>query len=106
MTGSGEIHYKTKCTNTELTIRGSGIVNLSGKTINQYVHMLGSSQYHGFELISDHSDITMKGVSSSYVYCIETLIANLSGNSVVNYRGYPQITRNINGAARIINANK
>jgi hypothetical protein len=104
--GDGELHYIAHCTDAQINLKGSGILYLSGSSVNQTVNMTGSGHYQAFNFISESCNITNKGSGSAQIYCDNNLTGDIRGNAKVYYKGEPTISVDIRGNAKLINANK
>jgi hypothetical protein len=103
--GSGDIEAKIVTEYTHSRIEGSGGIFLSGSSLEQDIHILGSGDYIAPNLISDYAGIKIIGSGNTEVNVSEALDISIDGSGNVYYTGYPSIDSRIFGSGRIINNN-
>jgi len=102
--GSGNITLELQAKYVNCKIAGSGYINLAGKTIEQEVMIDGSGNYHGLNLKSDNTVVTINGSGNVAIYATSNLKATINGSGSVEYKGRPAINYLNHGAGRIYQA--
>ena len=93
LSGSSRIEGELDVTYLNADLSGSSEVTFEGHADTYRAHGSGSSRFEGLDLDADHVDVDLSGSSSMHVTVNQTLEADLSGSSVVYYRGNGVITR-------------
>ena len=87
------------------TISGAGQVTLHGTADEQTVNLSGAGQLRAFDLTTQDADVTISGAGDASIRANKRLNAHISGGSKVRYKGQPQITSQVSGAGKLIDAN-
>lgn len=102
ISGSGNIRMMNiDAPVVEAQISGSGKINMSGFTANQYLKISGSGDIFAFGLLSETADIQISGSGKTEVNVTEFLNADISGSGSIYYKGNPSIQSKISGSGRI-----
>jgi hypothetical protein len=99
--GSGDVTLAVNTPKVNVDIRGSGSVTLSGETRNASVDIAGSGNYMAENLLTESTDIDIKGSGDAKVHADNTLDANLLGSGSVYYRGKANVHTNTAGSGRV-----
>ena len=100
---SGATKIKARIKTDTLEIEGSGAskLYLEGETNKQEVKISGSMHYDAGSLQSDVAEIEVSGASRITVAVRKKLEVEASGVAVVSYKGNPEVTKEISGAASV-----
>ena len=90
LAGSGDILLNINASSTKGSIAGSGDLTLKGSTNNLQANVAGSGDFHGFNLQSNHTDVSVAGSGDAEVVCNESLKARVAGSGDIEYRGNPK----------------
>ncbi|NQX86601.1 MAG: DUF2807 domain-containing protein [Flavobacteriaceae bacterium] len=90
LAGSGDIVLDIKTHNVEGSIAGSGDLTLKGITEQLDARVSGSGDFHGFELQSDHTVVSVTGSGDASVISNESIKARVSGSGDIAYKGNPK----------------
>lgn len=90
LAGSGDVVLNIEASNTEGKIAGSGDLTLKGSTNKLVAKVAGSGDFHGFDLQSNHTDVSVAGSGDAKVVCNESLKARVAGSGDIEYRGNPK----------------
>ncbi len=87
----------------ELQVRTSGSADyyLSGRVDRQELHTSGASRYEALGLESRTAVVGVSGSGHAAVSVLEQLDVSVSGAADVRYRGSPQVTQKVSGAASV-----
>lgn len=88
--GSGDIKLNIKASNTKASITGSGDVTLKGSTNNLKAGVTGSGDFHGFDLETSNSDVSVTGSGNAQVVCNGNFKARVKGSGDIIYKGNPK----------------
>ena len=86
-------------------VSGAALVRVVGSAEWQGLHLSGASTYHGLDLETDESVVTLSGASRAEVWVHDRLEVNGSGASVVRYRGHPTVIARVTGASTVMPVN-
>ena len=90
LAGSGDIVLNINASSTKGSIAGSGDLTLKGSTNKLQANVAGSGDFHGFDLQSNHTDVSVAGSGDAEVVCNESLRARVAGSGDIEYRGNPK----------------
>jgi hypothetical protein len=99
--GSGDVTLAVNTPKVNIDIRGSGSVTLSGETRNATIDIAGSGNYMAADLLTENTDIDIKGSGDARVHADNTLDATLLGSGSVYYRGRASVHTNTAGSGRV-----
>jgi putative autotransporter adhesin-like protein len=103
LSGSGTITGAgLKLTTLEVSISGSGTMNLAGSANQQEVEVSGSGRYEAAQLPSRSVSIEISGSGKATVAAAEQLRVDISGSGTVTYSGDPTIDQSISGSGRLV----
>ncbi|MDD2595346.1 MAG: DUF2807 domain-containing protein [Bacteroidales bacterium] len=90
--------------NLNLTISGGGGASLKGYAENGVLNCSGGSGVRDYDLTIDNLTISMSGGGNSFLTIRYSILsANLSGGSILNYKGSPTIiSTNVTGGSKIL----
>ena len=100
--GSGSVALDIKGKGLELSIAGSGDANVKGVADEQTIKISGSGSYHGQDLQTKVTKITVNGSGDALVDVGEQLTAAVYGSGTVRYKGHPKLEKSIEGSGSII----
>ena len=103
LAGSGDIVLDIKTTYVKGAIAGSGDLTLKGSTDNLEAKIAGSGDFHGFDLQSNHTEVSIAGSGDAQVVSIETLKARVAGSGDIVYKGNPKTDTKVAGSGNISN---
>ncbi len=100
---SGATKVKARIKTDTLEIEGSGAskLYLEGETNKQKVEIAGSMHYDAGSLQSEIAEIEVLGASRVTVAVRKKLEVEASGVAVISYKGDPEVTKEISGAASV-----
>ena len=102
VSGSGDVNAEGIDTdNLEVTITGSGAVEMGGRADSQNVSVSGSGNYRALELESKQAKVDVEGAGSALVNASDTLDATVGGAGSVEYAGDPAVEQDVSGAGRV-----
>lgn len=101
ISGSGDINMDLAAANIFSTISGSGNIFLKGLANRHTLDISGSGDFHGFDLISQHSDVNIAGSGSADVHAVQTLKVRISGSGNVQYKGSPSVDVSVSGSGKV-----
>ena len=90
LAGSGDVVLNIEASNTEGKIAGSGDLTLKGSTNKLEAKVAGSGDFHGFNLQSNHTVVSVAGSGDAEVVSNESLKARVAGSGDIEYRGNPK----------------
>jgi hypothetical protein len=102
LSGSGEIIVdELTADNLAIQLSGSGKITLKGDVESQQVAIKGSGCYYADNLLSDFGVLRISGSGAASVSVADQLDIVISGSGKVNYRGYPEIRKQIHGSGSV-----
>ena len=90
LAGSGDLKLNIEASSTKASIAGSGDLTLKGSTNNLDANVSGSGDFHGFELLSITTDVSVAGSGDADVVSKESLKARVAGSGDIRYKGNPK----------------
>lgn len=104
LSGSGTIDTQDPITGKilEVSLSGSGDIELSGTSENLNLQTSGSADYSGLALDTQNTSIEISGSGDANVVAHKTLNARISGSGSVHYKGKPdKINTKVSGSGSI-----
>ena len=98
---SGKINLDVQ--ELDVFITGVGDLALSGTAESATIYSSGVGSLKAFGLITQSADITISGVGSVELHCVEKLNARLTGVGSISYKGNPSVTQKRTGVGSIRN---
>ena len=89
LAGSGDIVLDVQTNEVSGSIAGSGDLTLKGDTTSLDASVAGSGDFHGFDLESKHTVVSIAGSGDAEVVSRESLKARVAGSGDIEYRGNP-----------------
>lgn len=89
LAGSGDINLKVNTNIIEGALAGSGDLTLKGTTNNLIAKVAGSGNFHGADLKSNDTDVSVSGSGDAKVVSLERLKARVAGSGDIVYSGNP-----------------
>ncbi|WP_100615881.1 head GIN domain-containing protein [Confluentibacter citreus] len=89
LAGSGDIVLNVNTTTIEGALAGSGDLTLKGTTNNLIAKVAGSGDFHGADLKSNDTDVSISGSGDAKVLSLESLKARVAGSGDIVYSGNP-----------------
>ena len=89
LSGSGDIILNIQAQNAIGKISGSGDLTIKGSTENLKAGVTGSGDFHGFDLKSTNTNISVTGSGDADVLCNGKLTARVTGSWDISYKGHP-----------------
>lgn len=90
LSGSGDIKLNIEASSIKASLAGSGDLTLKGTTSELKVQVSGSGNFHGFELQSNNTDVSVAGSGDADVVSTGILKARVSGSGDIRYKGNPK----------------
>ena len=90
LAGSGDIVLNIKTSKVKAKITGSGDITLKGSTENLEADVTGSGDFHGFDLESNNTAVSVTGSGDAKVVSNVYLKAKVTGSGDIVYRGNPE----------------
>ena len=90
LSGSGDVILEVSTQSVSGKVSGSGDLTLKGSTNSLKASVAGSGDFHGFDLKSVNTDVSVNGSGDAEVYCSGDLKARVSGSGDIEYRGDPK----------------
>jgi hypothetical protein len=85
----------------DVSITGSGSIDVAGQVDRQKVHIAGSGSYHATALASKDIEIDISGSGSASLNASDDLDARISGSGSIEYKGRPAVSSHISGSGRV-----
>ena len=85
----------------QVTIEGSGNVDLTGTSSDLTVRIAGSGDFDGRDLESATGEVTVDGSGNARVNATDELTVTINGSGDVQYMGDPLLDQTINGSGDI-----
>jgi cytoskeletal protein CcmA (bactofilin family) len=104
LSGSGTIYTQDPITGKilEVSLSGSGDIELSGTSENLNLQISGSADCNGLALDTQNTSIEISGSGNANVVAHKTLNARISGSGSVHYKGKPdKINTKVSGSGSI-----
>ncbi|MBO6607280.1 head GIN domain-containing protein [Psychroserpens sp.] len=90
LSGSGDVVLDVNTQSVSGKVSGSGDLTLKGSTNSLRASVAGSGDFHGFNLKSVNTDVSVNGSGDAAVHCSGDLKARVSGSGDIEYRGNPK----------------
>ena len=90
LAGSGDINLDVEATSVEGSIAGSGDLKIRGNTNSLEAKVAGSGDFHGFDLQSNHTVVSVAGSGDAKVVSNKSLKARVAGSGDIVYKGNPE----------------
>jgi hypothetical protein len=105
ISGSGNINLDTESKALETSIAGSGDMELSGKTKAFNADVAGSGDVKAFDLTADKCKVSIAGSGDCQVNAVLELGISIAGSGDVAYKGNPAKVRNsVSGSGEVTKA--
>jgi hypothetical protein len=105
ISGSGDINLETEAKTLETSIAGSGDMVLSGKTQVYKADIAGSGDIKAFNLIADKCEVSIAGSGDCQVNAVQELEVSIAGSGEVSYKGNPAKVKNsVTGSGEVTKA--
>lgn len=89
LSGSGDIVLDVAASKVKASVSGSGDVTIKGRTTNLIASVTGSGDFHGFDLDSVNTEVSVTGSGDAAVNCSGEFKARVTGSGDIEYRGNP-----------------
>ena len=103
--GSGNLDLGLDVREVRLDMEGSGDVYLEGFSNTQRTSMYGSGNYHGYNLSTNRSTVTIHGSGNAEIYAYDQLDATIRGSGNIYYQGFPYVYYDITGSGDLYDMN-
>lgn len=90
LAGSGDVVLNVEASSIVGKLAGSGDLTLKGNTNELEAKVAGSGDFHGFNLQSNHTNVTVAGSGDAEVVSNISLKARVAGSGDIEYRGNPK----------------
>ncbi len=101
--GAGEIIFNNiQGDRLEVDLPGAGIISLTGKVVEQDVHLRGAGSYDAPRLESQIGRVVLDGVGRATLWTTRQLDAKVDGLGSIDYYGDPDIRKSISGLGKIV----
>ena len=101
ITGSGNIVADVDAPAVQTEITGSGSITLNGNTRTLGSEINGSGDVHGFNLLSEATEVEINGSGNAEVFASKQLNVSIAGSGDVQYKGSPAVNQSIAGSGKI-----
>lgn len=105
VSGASNIILDLKSPRVEAELSGASKATLRGETKDFSLRGSGASEFMGFELMAENTDVDVSGASNGDVFASVNLKADASGASNVRYKGSPTVSSNTSGAGSVSKSN-
>lgn len=82
----------------EVSVGGSGNVELEGAATRQTIDIAGSGRYKGGDLRSETADVSIAGSGKATVWATDGLDVSIAGSGTVEYYGSPTVNFSSSGS--------
>lgn len=82
----------------EVSVGGSGNVELEGTATRQTIDIAGSGRYKGGDLRSETADVSIAGSGKATVWATDGLDVSIAGSGTVEYYGSPTVNFSSSGS--------
>ncbi|WP_298894864.1 head GIN domain-containing protein [uncultured Psychroserpens sp.] len=89
LSGSGDVVLDVQTRSVSGKVTGSGDLTLKGATTDLRAGVTGSGDFHGFNLKSTNTDVSVTGSGDAEVVCNGKFKARVTGSGDIEYRGNP-----------------
>ncbi len=100
-TGSGNVKLDLSAPAVEVSIKGSGDVDLQGETREAKFESMGSGNINAGALKSESTDAHILGSGDIHVFASIKLNANIMGSGNVTYKGGGAVTQHVMGSGEV-----
>ena len=91
VTGSGDLKTDSLyCETLDVSITGSGNVNLKGAATNTQYGITGSGDIRAYDYLVENLDCRISGSGDIQAYVVKKLMARISGSGDIRYKGNPE----------------
>lgn len=90
LAGSGDVVLDIKATSVEGALAGSGDLTLKGNTNSLIAKVAGSGDFHGFDLQSNNTKVSVAGSGDAEVVSNKSIKARVAGTGDIVYKGNPE----------------
>ena len=90
LAGSGDVILNVNTTYVKGSLAGSGDLTLKGNTNGLKAEVAGSGDFHGLELKSKNTEVSVAGSGDAEVVSTESIKARVSGSGDIVYKGNPE----------------
>lgn len=84
-----------------LDVSGAADITLSGKLRKLQGDLSGASDIQAYGLVTDTCMLNISGAGDAEVHVLNFLKVDVSGSATVNYKGNPQVVKEISGAGDV-----
>jgi len=95
------VFNKLKATRVEVTLDGTGSIELSGETDTLQATLEGVGSLEAFPLTANYCDISLHGVGAAEINCEKTMKGSVYGVGSISYRGNASIEKTVRGLGTI-----
>ncbi|MEO0474069.1 MAG: head GIN domain-containing protein [Bacteroidota bacterium] len=99
--GAAKIDLILDVEKLDVNMSGAANVNMVGVASQVQYDLSGAAKIRAYDLRSEAAKVKGSGAASVHVFVSEYLTANLSGAGNLNYRGNPEVQKNVSGVASI-----
>ncbi len=100
--GAAKIDLHVQTQTLRLQSSGASEIELQGTTDDLQIIISGASEVDAYGLQARTANVVCSGAGQVEVYATETLAAQATGASKIEYRGTPVLTKNITGGMSVI----
>ena len=102
LNGSGEMFINAETLEMRTEINGSGACFLKGASKFHRCEINGSGNFHGFDFLSQKTDVEINGSGDAEITATEDLEVTVHGSGTVMYKDSPHIKSDIVGSGTLI----
>ncbi len=104
--GDGDIDFKlASVSKVDMQINGNGEIRVSGATDDQSIDISGTGVIRNFDLMSNSTNLKIKGVADCNISVSDILFADLAGDGRICYRGNPTLNLDNSGTVEVVDCN-
>ncbi len=101
LSGASSAFFTAEMTSLKGDLSGASTASIKGTSSSVNWEASGASIYHAAEWSTDQASVNFSGASSASVQVKNSIVATLSGASILNYYGNPTVNSNISGGSAI-----
>ena len=99
--GSGSINVGLSANTVYSDISGSGNINVTGSARKFNIDINGSGDMNAQDMPSEVCKVNVRGSGNCRIFAISKLSVDIAGSGNVYYKGTPDISTNINGSGKL-----
>jgi len=101
LSGAGRIQAKLATHDFFVNLSGAGSIEICGSATHQVVNLSGAGSYQAQDLACHTARVTVSGKGYASIWVLESLVAAVSGEGVIDYYGHPAVTSKVSDVGAI-----